>query len=47
VADKQSRYRLLNESALQAVKIAAPYPPFPEEIPEETMSFQIVVAFSL
>jgi protein TonB len=47
VTEKSSRYRLLNESALEAVKNAAPYPPFPEEIPEDEMSFQVVVSFSL
>jgi protein TonB len=47
VVEKGSRHRLLNESALKAVKDAAPYPPFPEEVPEEAMSFQVTVAFSL
>ncbi|MDR0587011.1 MAG: TonB family protein [Treponema sp.] len=47
VIEKNSRYRLLNESALEAVKNAAPYPPFPQEIPEDEMSFQITVSFSL
>jgi protein TonB len=47
VMEKSSRYRLLNESALEAVKNAAPYPPFPEEIPEQEMSFQVTVSFSL
>jgi protein TonB len=47
VMETQSRYRLLNESALEAVKNAAPYPPFPEEIPEDEMSFQVTVSFSL
>jgi protein TonB len=46
VIEKQSRYRLLNESALEAVKNAAPYPRFPEEIPEDEMSFQVAVSFS-
>ncbi|MDR2143845.1 MAG: TonB family protein [Treponema sp.] len=47
VMEKRSRYRLLNESALAAVKNAAPYPPFPGEIREEEMSFRVVVSFSL
>jgi protein TonB len=47
VLEKQSRYRLLNESAIAAIKNAAPFPPFPEEIMEEEMSFQVVVSFSL
>jgi protein TonB len=47
VIEKKSRYRLLNESALEAVKNAAPYPPFPQEIPEQEMSFQVTVSFSL
>jgi protein TonB len=47
VLERQSRYRLLNESALEAVKNAAPFPPFPEEIREEEMGFQVAVSFSL
>jgi protein TonB len=47
VAEKNSRHRLFNESALKAVKDAAPYPPFPEEIADEEMSFQVTVSFSL
>jgi protein TonB len=46
VIENRSRYRLLNESALEAVKNAAPYPRFPEEIPEDEMSFQVAVSFS-
>jgi protein TonB len=45
--EKKSRYERLNASALEAVKNAAPYPPFPREIGEEEMSFRIAVAFSL
>jgi protein TonB len=45
--EKKSRYERLNASALEAVKNAAPYPPFPGEIGEEEMSFQVAVAFSL
>ncbi|MDR1949739.1 MAG: TonB family protein [Spirochaetaceae bacterium] len=45
--EKRSRYRLLNASALEAVKNAAPYPPFPEEINEDEMSFQVAISFSL
>jgi protein TonB len=45
--EKKSRYERLNASALAAVKNAAPYPPFPGEIGEEEMSFQVTVAFSL
>lgn len=45
--EKKSRYERLNASALAAVRNAAPYPPFPGEIGEEEMSFQVTVAFSL
>jgi protein TonB len=45
--EKKSRHERLNASALAAVKNAAPYPPFPGEIGEEEMSFQVTVAFSL
>jgi protein TonB len=47
VLEKRSRYRLLNESALEAVKNAAPYPPFPAEITDTDMNFQVAVSFSL
>jgi protein TonB len=47
VVEKRSRHRLLNESVLKAVQNAVPYPPFPEEIPDEEMSFQVTIAFSL
>jgi protein TonB len=47
VLDKKSRYRLLNASALEAVKRAIPYPPFPPEFPEEELVFSVTLAFSL
>lgn len=47
VLDKKSRYRLLNASALEAVKRAVPYPPFPPEFPEEELVFSVTLAFSL
>jgi protein TonB len=47
VLDKKSRYRLLNTSALEAVKRAIPYPPFPPEFPEEELVFSVTLAFSL
>jgi protein TonB len=47
VLGKKTRYRLLNNAALEAVKKAVPYPPFPREFPEEKMSFSITLAFSL
>jgi TonB family protein len=47
VLDKRSRYRLLNTAAIEAVKKAVPYPPFPPEFPEEEMSFSVTLAFSL
>jgi TonB family protein len=47
VLDLKSRYRLLNSSALEAVKRAGPYPPFPPEFPAEELAFSITLAFSL
>jgi protein TonB len=47
VVEKKSRHRLLNESALAAVKNAAPYPPFPGEAGEDELSFLVAVSFSL
>jgi protein TonB len=47
VMEKRSRYERLNTSALEAVKNAAPYPPFPGEIGEGELTFQVTVAFSL
>jgi protein TonB len=45
--EKRSRYQRLNSAALEAVKNAAPYPPFPPEFPEEELAFSVTVAFSL
>jgi protein TonB len=45
--EKKSRYERLNAAAIEAVKKAAPYPPFPGEIGEDEMSFQVAVSFSL
>jgi protein TonB len=47
VLGKKTRYRLLNNAALEAVKKAVPYPPFPPEFPEEKMAFSITLVFSL
>lgn len=47
VLGTRTRYRLLNSAALEAVKRAVPYPPFPPEFPEEKMTFSITLAFSL
>lgn len=47
VLGKKTRYRLLNNAALEAVTKAVPYPPFPPEFPEEKMAFSITLAFSL
>ncbi|MDR1318627.1 MAG: TonB family protein [Treponema sp.] len=47
VLGTRTRYRLLNSAALEAVKKAVPYPPFPPEFPEEKMTFSITLAFSL
>jgi protein TonB len=44
---RKSRYDRLNTSALAAVKNAAPYPPFPPEIPLEELSFSVTLSFSL
>jgi protein TonB len=45
--EKKSRWRLLDESAILAVKNAAPFPPFPAEAREDAISFQVAVSFSL
>jgi protein TonB len=45
--EKKSRHERLNAAAIEAVKNAAPYPPFPPEIPGGEMSFQVAVSFSL
>jgi protein TonB len=45
--EKKSRHGRLNASAIEAVKNAAPYPPFPVEITDEEMSLQVAVNFSL
>jgi protein TonB len=47
VLGKRTRYRLLNNAALEAVKKAVPYPPFPHGFPEEKMAFSITLTFSL
>jgi protein TonB len=44
---KKSRHDRLNSSALAAVKNAAPYPPFPSELPAEDLSFSVLLSFSL
>jgi protein TonB len=41
------RHARLNTAALEAVRRAQPYPVFPPQIREETMSFTIEVVFSL
>jgi protein TonB len=45
--EKKSRYERLNTSALEAVKKAAPYPPFPPEVPAGELSFSVTLSFSL
>jgi protein TonB len=47
VLEKKSRYERLNASAVEAVKKAAPYPPFPGEIGEDELNVQVAVSFSL
>jgi protein TonB len=44
---RKSRYERLNASALEAVKRAAPYPPFPPEVPAEELNFSVTLTFSL
>jgi outer membrane biosynthesis protein TonB len=44
---RKSRYERLNASALEAVKNASPYPPFPPEIPAEELIFSVTLSFSL
>jgi protein TonB len=45
--ERKCRYERLNASALEAVRKAVPYPPFPPEMPDEKMSFSVAVVFSL
>jgi protein TonB len=45
--EKKSRHGRLNAAALEAVKNAVPYPPFPAEIADEEMILQVAVNFSL
>jgi protein TonB len=45
--EKRSRHERLNAAAVEAVKNAAPYPPFPPEITGSEMSLQVAVTFSL
>lgn len=44
---RKTRYERLNVSALEAVKNASPYPPFPPEILAEELSFSVTLSFSL
>jgi protein TonB len=44
---RKTRYSKINASALEAVKRAAPYPSFPDEIQDETINLSVTVAFSL
>jgi TonB family protein len=45
--ERKCRYERLNASALEAVRKAVPYPPFPLEMPDEKLSFSVAVVFSL
>jgi protein TonB len=47
VVEKGCRYRALNAAALEAVRRAGPYPAFPGELPEESLSFSLTISFSL
>jgi protein TonB len=45
--ERKCRYERLNASALEAVRKAVPYPPFPPEMPDENMSCSVAVVFSI
>jgi protein TonB len=47
LAEKNSRYPKLNAAALEAVKKAAPYPPFPPDCESAELTFLVMVSFSL
>jgi protein TonB len=47
VLARNCRHARLNAAALEAVRKAQPYPPFPPQIQEETMSFTVDLVFSL
>ncbi|AEF83799.1 putative TonB-dependent receptor [Treponema primitia ZAS-2] len=45
--EKKCRYASLNTAALEAVRDAAPYPPFPPDILEPELNFSVAITFSL
>ena len=45
--ENPSRYSRLNTAAINAVRTAVPFPPFPQEISAETMPFLITINFSM
>jgi protein TonB len=47
VLAESCRHARLNAAAIEAVRKAQPYPPFPPQLRDETMSFTIDVVFSL
>lgn len=47
VTTQESRYRLLNQAALKAVKKAAPFPELPEEIKADSFEVNLPITFRL
>jgi protein TonB len=47
VLEKGCRFQKLNAAALDAVRRASPYPAFPAELSGESLSFSVVISFSL
>jgi TonB family protein len=47
VTTQESRYRLLNQAALKAVKKAAPFPHLPEEMKADSFEVNLPITFRL
>ncbi len=45
--NKTSRYNILNKSAIETIKISAPFMPFPKGIPRDSLTFLIKIHFKL
>jgi TonB family protein len=47
VTTQESKYRLLNQAALKAVKKAAPFPELPAEIKSDSFELNLPITFRL
>lgn len=47
VVESPSRYSALNRAAVQAVRDAAPFPPFPDTLPRLDLEIRVTIRFSL